>query len=111
MKEDGQEIIRVPSVRRTGKEKPELPDELSQINPQIILEQNYKYFLEYSKLHEANTILKSELQNLVREKLQLKQVIQRLEKRDNKTTKSEVDDIYTNRKVNFNLIFAAPQEK
>lgn len=100
MKEDGQEIIRVPSVRRTEQEKSDSLDELSQINPQIILEQNYKYFLEYSKLHEANTILKSELQNLVREKLQLKQVIQRLEKeKDNKNKKSEVDDVYTNRKV------------
>ena len=51
----------------------------SQINPQMLLDENYKYFLLYSKLYDKNIILKNKLQSLVYEKIQLKQYISKLE--------------------------------
>jgi hypothetical protein len=45
----------------------------------LILEQNNKYFLEYCKLYEANTILKNQLGSLVKEKNGIKNKMQKME--------------------------------
>jgi len=45
----------------------------------IIIEQNQYYYQEFSKLNEANLILKSQLKNLLEEKIGLKNQIQKLE--------------------------------
>ena len=44
-----------------------------------IIKQNYKYYLEYCKLCEANTILKNQLNSLIKEKSLLKNDIQKTE--------------------------------
>jgi len=49
------------------------------IQQKIILEQNEYYFQEFTKLNEANLILKSQLKNLLEEKNGLKNQIQKLE--------------------------------
>ena len=49
------------------------------IDIQIIMEQNHKYFLEYNKLNEANSILKNQLITLTKEKNQLKHGVQKFE--------------------------------
>ena len=112
MQKEDETIIHVPAIKSQSKliDNPkEL--EISEIDPHILLEQNYKFFLQFSKLHEANQMLKNELQNLIREKIQLKQYISKIEvnsvlnnkqrKKDKAEieVKSEVNDIYTNRKV------------
>ena len=43
-------------------------DDISETDAKSILEQNYKYFLEFSKLKEANTVLNSQLNVLLKEK-------------------------------------------
>jgi hypothetical protein len=45
----------------------------------IIIEQNFKYYLEFCKLKEANNILKRELNLLGKEKNSLKQEINKIE--------------------------------
>jgi hypothetical protein len=45
----------------------------------IIPEQNKKYFFEYLKLHNANKLLKEQLNKLTKEKNNLKQQIQKEE--------------------------------
>jgi hypothetical protein len=49
------------------------------IQQKIILEQNEYYFQEFTKLNEANLILKSQLKNLLEEKIGHKNQIQKLE--------------------------------
>ena len=75
---------------------------LMNIDVNILLEQNYKYYLEFLKIEETNRILKNELGNLIDEKNKLKQYIARLERKNRKLhpTKSKnfVNDLYTNRK-------------
>lgn len=44
-----------------------------------IMKQNYKYYVEYCKLCEANTILKNQLNSLSKEKNVLKNEIQKTE--------------------------------
>ncbi len=44
-----------------------------------LLEQNHKYYLEYSKLCEANSILKNQLSLLLKEKNALKQTVHKIE--------------------------------
>ena len=80
MQKEDETIIHVPAIKGQSKliDNPkEL--EISEIDPHILLEQNYKFFLQFSKLHEANQMLKNELQNLIREKIQLKQYISKIE--------------------------------
>ena len=45
----------------------------------IVIDQNYKFFLEFSKLHEANLTLNAHLTILVKEKSQLKNEIQKID--------------------------------
>lgn len=79
MKQDIQTVISVPARKieplKVTKEK----EDLEPVDIDIILEQNYKFFLEYFKLYEANVVLKTELNNLIKEKTELKQYIMRLE--------------------------------
>lgn len=49
------------------------------MDEKIIVEQNEYYFQEFLKLDEANLILKSQLKNLLEEKILLKNQIQKLE--------------------------------
>jgi hypothetical protein len=58
-----------------------LSDNNAEIMPDItiLLEQNYKYYLEYAKLYEANGILVQELKTLSKEKNTLKHLITKLE--------------------------------
>ena len=80
MQKEDETIIHVPAIKSQSKliDNPkEL--EISEIDPHILLEQNYKFFLQFSKLHKANQMLKNELQNLIREKIQLKQYISKIE--------------------------------
>jgi len=46
---------------------------------EIIINQNHYYYQEFMKLSEANLILKSQLKNLLEEKINLKNQIQKLE--------------------------------
>ena len=75
---------------------------LVNVDVNILLEQNYKYYLEYMKIVETNRILKTELSCLLKEKNDLKQMIARLERRNKKLfpsfNKKNIDDLYTNRK-------------
>lgn len=52
---------------------------LDTLYQKIVIEQNEYYFQEYTKLNEANLILKSQLKNLLEEKITLKNQIQKLE--------------------------------
>ena len=57
---------------------------LVNVDVNILLEQNYKYYLEYMKIVETNRILKTELSCRIKEKNDLKQMIARLERRNKK---------------------------
>jgi len=52
---------------------------IDKIEQKIIIEQNGYYYQEYTKLNEANLILKTQLKNLLEEKIVLKNQIQKLE--------------------------------
>lgn len=56
-----------------------LKKEITELDEKAIIEQNYKYFQEYNKLYEANTILKSKLNNLEKEKNILKHSVNKIE--------------------------------
>ena len=71
-------------------------DELSKEEESILNEQNYKLFLEFSKLYKTNELLRNKLQELISEKNKLKAIINKLEKEENKI---EIKDLYTQRKV------------
>jgi hypothetical protein len=71
-------------------------DELSKEEESMLIEQNYKLFLEFSKLYKTNELLKNKLQELISEKNKLKAIINKLEKEENKI---EIKDLYTQRKV------------
>jgi hypothetical protein len=71
-------------------------DYLTNEETDFLIEQNYMFFLEYLKLFQTNEILKSRLQDLITEKNQLKNIINKLEK-EKKIKK--VNDTYTKRKV------------
>ena len=75
-------------------------DELSKEEESILNEQNYKLFLEFSKLYKTNELLKNKLQELISEKNKLKAIINKLEKEENKI---EIKDLYTQRKVIKNI--------
>lgn len=82
MQKEDKTILHVPAIKsQTNLIDTSKDIEISDIDPQILLEQNYKFFLQFSKLHEANQMLKNELQNLIREKIQLKQYISKIEVR------------------------------
>jgi hypothetical protein len=71
-------------------------DYLTNEEKNFLIKQNYKFFLEYLKLFQTNEILKKRLQDLITEKNQLKNIINKLEK-EKKIKK--VNDTYTKRKV------------
>ncbi len=48
-----------------------------------LMEQNYKYYLEYLNLLETNESLKIRLQNLIEEKNKLKKEMNKIEKQNN----------------------------
>ena len=75
-------------------------DELSKEEESMLIEQNYKLFLEFSKLYKTNELLKNKLQELISEKNKLKAIINKLEKEENKI---EIKDLYTQRKVIKNI--------
>ena len=75
-------------------------DELSKEEESILNEQNYKLFLEFSKLYKTNELLRNKLQELISEKNKLKAIINKLEKEENKI---EIKDLYTQRKVIKNI--------
>jgi CRISPR/Cas system CSM-associated protein Csm4 (group 5 of RAMP superfamily) len=69
------------------------------IDINILLEENYKYFLEFNKILKINELLKNKLKNLIYEKTNLKQKILNLEKYFNKNKNNiKINDIYINRK-------------
>ena len=69
------------------------------IDINILLEANYKYFLEFNKILKINELLKNKLKNLIYEKTNLKQKILNLEKYFNKNKNNiKINDIYINRK-------------
>lgn len=66
--------------------------------------QNYRYFLEYTKLKTANDLLSCQLKALNKEHQELKVTISRLEKKmaKRKDIKDNIiDDVYLQRKVLF----------
>ena len=71
-------------------------DYLTNEEKDFLIKQNYKFFLEYLKLFQTNEILKNRLQDLITEKNQLKNIINKLEK-EKKIKK--INDTYTKRKV------------
>lgn len=71
-------------------------DELSKEEENLLIEENYKYFLEFVKLFKINELLKNKLQELISVKNKLKTFINKLEKNENKL---EIKDLYTQRKV------------
>ena len=71
-------------------------DYLTNEEKNFLIKQNYKFFLEYLKLFQTNEILKNRLQDLITEKNQLKNIINKLEK-EKKIKK--INDTYTKRKV------------
>ncbi len=71
-------------------------DYLTNEEKNFLIKQNYKFFLEYLKLFQTNEILKKRLQDLITEKNQLKNIINKLEK-EKKIKK--INDTYTKRKV------------
>ena len=71
-------------------------DYLTNEEKDFLIKQNYKFFLEYLKLFQTNEILKKRLQDLITEKNQLKNIINKLEK-EKKIKK--INDTYTKRKV------------
>ena len=75
-------------------------DELSKEEESMLIEQNYKLFLEFSKLYKTNELLRNKLQELISEKNKLKAIINKLEKEENKI---EIKDLYTQRKVIKNI--------
>ncbi len=82
-------------------------NEESTINPQILMEQNHKYFLEFSKLNDANGILIGQLNTLAKEKNLLKNTVQKLEAKSakNGVESIKINDTYTNRRVIYHKIF------
>src|SRR5690349_21044768 len=101
-------------IENKGEELKNKLDNFYNITPQdaSLLEQNNKYFNEYKKLHEANIILTSQLNTLLKEKQSLKQTIQKIEANVTKNNsqnviyeKQMITDTYTSRKVKFNLIW------
>lgn len=76
--------------------------DVSNINPELIQEQNHKYFLEYLQVYEANVILKNQLASLGKEKQSLRNSIQKLEMSNlkHKPELKYISDDYTNRRVN-----------
>ena len=69
------------------------------IDLNILLEENYKYFIEFNKILKINEFLKNKLTNLTYEKTNLKQKIINLEKYFNKNKNNTIiNDIYINRK-------------
>ena len=80
MQQEGEKVVKDPSIKSQLdiNEEANMPDEWEP-ESQGLFDQNYTFFLHYSKLYEANSLLKIELQNLIREKLQLKQYISKIE--------------------------------
>lgn len=58
-----------------------MPNQLRKVSQKLILviDQNYKFYLEFCKLYEANLTLNAHLSLLLKEKNLLKNEIQKLE--------------------------------
>ena len=68
-----------------------------------LMEQNYKYYLEYLNLLETNESLKIRLQNLIEEKNKLKKEMNKIEKQNN--NKININNNLTNtnnNNINYN---------
>jgi len=82
--------------KRHKKETNVNKSDISNEEKDYLIEQNYKYFIEYSKLFNTNELLKDRLKELIKEKNELKTIINKLYKKDDK---KEINDSYTKRKV------------
>jgi hypothetical protein len=78
-------------------------DILPNMDEQAIIDQNYKYYLEFQKLNEANIILSNQLKELSKERNVLKQKINKLEmKKKNEVQTKVMEDSYNIRRVRIN---------
>jgi hypothetical protein len=72
----------------------------SGVEEQAIIDQNYKYYIEFQKLNEANAVLANQLQELTKERNILKQRLNKLEiKKKNFVQSKVIDDTYNIRRV------------
>ena len=74
-------------------------NQISNEEKNLLNEQNYQFFIEYSKLYYSNLLLKDKLNELIFEKNQLKLFINNLEKKKNSINIKNINDLYTKRKV------------
>ncbi len=69
--------------------------DISKEEKDYLIEKNFQFFLEYSKVFKSNELLKYKLQELIKEKNKLKMIINKLEK----TKNIKINNLYTKRKV------------
>ncbi len=69
--------------------------DISKEEKDYLIEKNFQFFLEYSKLFNSNKLLKNKLEELIKEKNKLKMIINKLEK----TKSIKINNLYTKRKV------------
>jgi hypothetical protein len=69
--------------------------DISKEEKDYLIEKNFQFFLEYSKVFKSNELLKNKLQELIKEKNKLKMIINKLEK----TKNIKINNLYTKRKV------------
>jgi hypothetical protein len=69
--------------------------DISKEEKDYLIEKNFQFFLEYSKVFKSNELLKYKLQELIKEKNKLKMIINKLEK----TKSIKINNLYTKRKV------------
>lgn len=75
------------------------------VTEQDIIDQNYKYFLEFQKLNDAKIILTSQLNDVIKEKNSLKNTLNKLESnKKNEISQSIINDSYNIRRVSINCI-------
>jgi len=72
---------------------------IDKIDINILIEENYKYYIELNKILKINEILKVQLNNLKNEKTNLKQKIINIERNNEKLKINNlINDTYINRK-------------
>ena len=69
--------------------------DISKEEKDYLIEKNFQFFLEYSKVFKSNKLLKNKLEELIKEKNKLKMIINKLEK----TKNIKINNLYTKRKV------------
>ena len=69
--------------------------DISKEEKDYLIEKNFQFFLEYSKVFKSNELLKYKLQEFIKEKNKLKMIINKLEK----TKNIKINNLYTKRKV------------